>query len=160
MILHPAPLSRAAFAPFGGVIDEELGDPLIINKGFARRFNDVAEVDVAAEGGAVNVSLFAADPRPAPLSIAMMERHPLGSQSFVPLQDRPWLIVVCGDPAEPASFRAFLASGRQGITYARNVWHHPLLVFETDSRFLIIDRKGPGNNLQEVPLAAPLTLRP
>jgi ureidoglycolate lyase len=78
-----------------------------------------------------------------------MERHPLGSQIFYPLQDQPWLVVVCGDPEDASSFRAFQATGRQGVNYARNVWHHPLLVNANESRFFVVDRKGPGNNLEE-----------
>jgi ureidoglycolate lyase len=79
-----------------------------------------------------------------------MERHPLGSQMFYPLQDRPWLVLVAEDVQDMASYRAFTASGRQGVNYARNVWHHPLLALDPESRFLILDRKGPGNNLEEV----------
>ena len=81
-----------------------------------------------------------------------MERHPLGSQLFYPLQDKPWLVVVCSDPQDPQSYRAFEAHGQQGVNYARNVWHHPLLVLEVESRFLIVDRVGPGNNLEEIEL--------
>jgi len=80
----------------------------------------------------------------------LMERHPLGSQAFIPLQDRPWLVLVAGDAHDVASYRAFTATGKQGVNYARNVWHHPLLVLDDDSRFLIVDRKGPGNNLEEL----------
>ncbi len=87
-----------------------------------------------------------------------MERHPLGSQAFVPLQDRPWLVVVCAAPDDLASYRAFTATGLQGVNYARNVWHHPLLVLDSQSRFFIVDRKGPGNNLEERWLDQPLTL--
>jgi ureidoglycolate lyase len=79
-----------------------------------------------------------------------MERHPLGSQLFFPLQDRPWLVLVCSDPLVTATYRAFEASGRQGVNYARNVWHHPLLVLTDEERFLVVDRKGEGNNLEEV----------
>jgi ureidoglycolate lyase len=100
--------------------------------------------------GDANISIVVANPRPKPIAIRLMERHPLGSQIFYPLQDRPWLVVVCGDPKDRASFHAFSATGRQGINYARNIWHHPLLVLETDSRFLVVDRKGPGANLEEV----------
>ncbi len=121
-----------------------------INQGFAERFNDLAHVDVAMEGGQTNVSLFLGKPRPQPILIRLMERHPLGSQIFLPLQDRPWLIVVCVDVHDFTSYRAFAATGRQGVNYARNVWHHPLLVQDADSRFAIVDRKGPGNNLEEV----------
>lgn len=148
--LHPEPISRDAFRPFGDVIDMEGSPSFTINQGFAERFNDLAQVDVALEGGLTNISLFLGQPRPTPIAISLMERHPLGSQIFYPLQDRPWLAVVAEDVNDFASYRAFRLSGRQGVNYARNVWHHPLLVLDPDSRFLIVDRKGPGNNLEEV----------
>jgi len=139
-------LTKAGFAPFGEVIDIDGAQHFPINQGFAERFNDLAAVDAEA----VNVSIVVAKPRPKPIAITLMERHPLGSQIFYPLQDRPWLVLVCGDPNDRNSFRAFSATGRQGINYARNTWHHPLLVLEADSRFLVVDRKGPGANLEEV----------
>ena len=140
------PLARAGFAPFGDVIEIDGAQHYSINQGFAERFNDLASVDVEA----VNVSIVVANPRPKPIAITLMERHPLGSQIFYPLQDRPWLVLVCGDPKDRTSFRAFSATGRQGINYARNIWHHPLLVLEAESRFLVVDRKGPGANLEEI----------
>lgn len=139
-------LTRTGFAPFGDVIEIDGAQHFPINQGFAERFNDLARVDVEA----VNISIVVAKPRPRPIAITLMERHPLGSQIFYPLQDRPWLVVVCGDPKDRDSFRAFSATGRQGINYARNAWHHPLLVLEAESRFLVVDRKGPGANLEEV----------
>jgi len=137
-----------AFAPFGTVI-ETTREPLHINAGFARRFNDLCPVDVAGEGGETNVSIFIARARALPLAITMMERHPLGSQAFMPLQDAPWLAVVCRDPADAASYRAFALDGTQGLNYARNTWHFPLITFGEGDRFLVVDRKGPGNNLVE-----------
>lgn len=159
-VIRPEPLNRHAFMPFGEVVESDGVLPIAINQGFALRFNDLTAVDVSHEGGATNVSLFLGDPRPVPIAIRVMERHPLGSQTFHPLQDRPWLVLVCADPHDLASYRAFRATGRQGVTYARNVWHHPLLVLDPASRFLVIDRKGPGNNLEEVwlPEDAGLTL--
>jgi ureidoglycolate lyase len=148
--LKPEPLTKAVFAPFGDVIEMEGAQHYPINQGFAKRFNDLGHVDVMAEGGAVNISIVAADPRPVPIAIKLMERHPLGSQIFYPLQDRDWLVLAAGDLDDAASFRAFTATGRQGVNYSRNVWHHPLLVFEEGHRFLMVDRKGPGNNLEEV----------
>ena len=139
-------LTKAGFAPFGDVIEIDGAQHYPINQGYAERFNDLASVDVEA----VNVSIVIANPRPKPIAITLMERHPLGSQIFYPLQDRPWLVLVCGDPKDRTSFRAFSATGRQGINYARNIWHHPLLVLEAESRFLVVDRKGPGTNLEEV----------
>jgi ureidoglycolate lyase len=143
-------LTREAFAPFGDVIEMEGSAHFTINQGFAERFNDLANVDVSAEGGMTNVSLFLGQPRPHPIEIRLMERHPLGCQIFMPLQDRPWAVLVAEDVHDLGSYRAFLATGQQGVNYARNVWHHPLLVFDANSRFMIIDRKGPGNNLEEV----------
>ena len=156
------PLTRENFAPFGDVIDAEGAAHVTINQGFARRCDGQAKIDVASEGGSVNVSLFTARPRPAPIEIALMERHPLGSQLFAPLQARPWLIVVCGDPRDASTYRAFRATGRQGVNYARNVWHHPLLVLDDNSLFLVVDRTGPGNNLEEYELgvAERLSLAP
>jgi len=141
-------LTKAGFAPFGEVIEIDGAQHYPINQGYAERFNDLASVDAEA----VNVSIIIANPRPKPIAITLMERHPLGSQIFYPLQDRPWLVLVCGDPKDRNSFRAFSATGRQGVNYARNTWHHPLLVLEAESRFLVVDRKGPGANLEEVPI--------
>jgi ureidoglycolate lyase len=153
LALAIAPLTKAAFAPFGEVIETRDAKPKLINDGFAQRFDGLAQIDVATEGGAVNISLFDGSIRPSPILIKLMERHPLGSQLFMPLNEKPWLVVVCGDPREPASYRAFSATGQQGVNYARNIWHHPLLVLTDASPFLVVDRGGPGDNLEEVRLA-------
>lgn len=156
--LLPKRLTRQAFAHFGDVIDTEGVAPRGINQGFAERFNDLARVDVSMQGGETNISLVKATPRPVPIAIKLMERHPLGSQIFLPMQNRAWLVLVCQDPLQPATYQLFAATGRQGINYARNTWHHPLLVFDFDSQFLVIDRKGPGDNLEEVWLPDALAL--
>ena len=153
------PLTRQAFTPFGDVIEMTGAEIININQNFAQRFNDLAQIDVMSEGGTVNISLAAAMPRPQPIAVKLMERHPLGSQIFYPLQDEPWLVLVCADPRDPASYRAFKASGRQGINYARSAWHHPLLVLQPQ-RFFVVDRKGPGNNLEELWLDKPFDLVP
>jgi ureidoglycolate lyase len=152
------PLTRAAFADHGEVIEGAGAAPLRINQGFAERIDGLARIDVAAEGGHVNVSLFGALARPQPIGVALMERHPLGSQLFYPLQDSPWLVLVCRDPRDSRSYRAFLATGQQGVNYARGVWHHPLLVLGDHERFLVVDRAGPGRNLEEATLDAPHVL--
>lgn len=159
-MLKPEPLTKAAFAPFGDVVEIEGGKPIQINQSFARRFNNLATIDVSSEGGVTNISLFTANPRPQPIVIKLMERHPLGTQMFYPLQDKPWLVLVCRDPNDPSSFRTFSATGRQGVNYYRNIWHFPVLVFDAESRFLVVDRLGPGNNLEEVMLEKPLSLNP
>jgi ureidoglycolate lyase len=147
------PLTKAAFAPFGDVLETGGAQHFSINQGFAERFHDLAKIE--AMDGSVIVSIFEANPRP---QLELIERHPLGTQIFYPLQQRSWHVVVCTDPHDPASFRAFRAEGWQGVNYGRNVWHHPLLVSQAKSRFLVIDRKGPGNNLEEVPLREPMRL--
>ncbi len=150
--LTPQPLTRAAFAAFGEVIEIEGAQHFSINQGYAERYNDLARVDASS----TNVSIVIAKPRPSPIRLDLMERHPLGSQIFYPLQDRSWLVVVCADPSDPASFRAFTAIGRQGVNYARNVWHHPLLVADAESRFMVVDRRGDDVNLEEKILDVPL----
>jgi len=155
--LAPEPLTKTAFAPFGDVVEVDGAAPIEINQGFARRFNSLADIDVTTDGGAVNISLFEARPRPLPIEIKLMERHPLGSQLFMPLQDRPWLVVVCADPLDPAGYRAFAATGRQGVNYGRNVWHHPLLILGDGERFMVVDRSG-QDNLDEIWLDQPLSL--
>lgn len=159
-LLRPEPLTKDAFAPFGDVVECEGARQFGINQGYATRFDDLAHVDVELEGGSVNVSVVVAKPRPQPIEILLMERHPLGSQIFFPLQQRPWLVLVCGEPDDASSYRAFTASGAQGVNYRRNAWHHPLLVLDPDSRFMVVDRKGRGNNLEERILKAPLRLAP
>jgi len=155
--LTPEPLTKAAFAPFGDVVETDGATPIEINQGFARRCNALANIDITSGGAAVNISLFDARPRPQPIAILLMERHPLGSQLFMPLQDKPWLVAVCTNPHDLSSYRAFTASGRQGVNYARDVWHHPLLVLGEGERFLVVDRIG-QDNLEEVWLDQPLSL--
>ena len=144
-------LTKQAFAAFGDVVEIEGAEHFFINQHFAERFNNLANVDVTDEGGLVNISIAAATPRPKPIAIKLMERHPLGSQIFYPLQDEEWLVLVCDDPKDKSTYRLFQATGQQGINYKKNAWHHPLLVLNA-GKFIVIDRRGPGNNLEEVPL--------
>jgi ureidoglycolate lyase len=148
--LRPQVLTPEVFRTFGTVIDTRSAKALEINQGFAQRFDDLIDLDVLMQEGSAKLSLFIAQPRPRPIAIKMMERHPLGSQTFVPMQDRDWLVLVCDNPLVAASYKCFLATGRQGVSYNRGAWHHPLLVFDADSHFTVVDRKGPGNNLEEV----------
>jgi ureidoglycolate lyase len=157
-MLKPQPLSKTAFAPFGDVVELDGTTPLQINQGFALRFDNLAHIDVGSEGGEPKVSLFTANPRPRPIVINLMERHPLGSQLFYPLQDSPWLVLVCSDPHDASTYRAFAATGQQGVNYHRNIWHFPLLVFDAASRFIVVDRIGPGKNLEEVELGTPISI--
>ena len=150
----PEPLTAAAFAPFGRVI--EASDDAVrleINQGHAVRYDRLADVDVADGDGAAAISLFRAQPLAEPV-LRQFERHPLGSQSFVPLGGRPYLVAVAPAGAfDAAKVRVFRAGGHQGVHYAKGVWHHFLLVLDAGSDFLVVDRVGPGDNCDEVELA-------
>jgi ureidoglycolate lyase len=151
--LTPEPLTAAAFAPFGSVIEaSDEAVKLDINQGHAVRYDRLAEIDVSDGGGAGVVSLFRAKPLDA-LVLKMFERHPLGSQSFVPLSGRPYLVAVApaGD-FDASQVRLFRAEGNQGVHYGKGVWHHFLLALDAESDFLVVDRAGPGDNLDEIAL--------
>ncbi len=143
------PLTREAFAPFGDVIQLEDAHHYPINLGTTERFHDLANVDVTDGGGRTLINVFRGQKREIPFEIKMMERHPLGSQAFLPLDPAPYLVVVAlpGELKEE-NLRAFLTNGWQGVNYAKDTWHHPLLALKA-SDFVVIDRGGPGNNLVE-----------
>lgn len=144
------PLTKATFAPFGDVVEIKGAELRIINGGSTERFHDLMFIDVSPESGHPIVSIFRGQPFALPISIKMVERHPLGSQAFIPMGKFPFLIVVAEDiDGTPKAPRAFLATGGQGVNYGRNVWHHPLLSLDAVCDFIVIDRSGPGNNLQE-----------
>ncbi|WP_349359175.1 ureidoglycolate lyase [Stappia sp.] len=156
----PEPLTAEAFAPFGDVIEADFARSHLINAGRTRRFHALAEAD-PGEGGRAILSIFRGTPWPSPVRVEMLERHPLGSQAFVPMQRHAWLVVVAEAPRAQAC-RAFLARGDQGIQIARGVWHHPLLALQPVHDFLVVDRAGPGDNLEEVrfPDAEHVTIAP
>lgn len=142
------PLTRAAFAPFGEVIESGLDTPLSINAGMTERYHDLATVDVGADGSRVLINIFETRPYALPLRVSMLERHPLGSQAFVPMDGSPFLVVVAppGDIVDLQAVQAFVTNGAQGVNYAPGVWHHPLVVTDRPGRFLVVDRGGPGHN--------------
>ena len=145
------PLTREAFRPFGDVIETRGADHFAINNGTTERFHDLAGVDVSGERGHVLISIFVGQPFAPPVEIRMMERHPLGSQAFMPLDNRPYLVAVAlsDENDRPQEPQFFVAAGDQGVNYARNTWHHPLISLGAESRFLVVDRGGEGNNLEE-----------
>ena len=147
------PLSAAAFAPFGEVIEATAAKQVFaINEGTAQRFHDLATLDCGGDGGRVIVSLFRAAPRALPFEVRMLERHPLGSQAFVPLDPATrYVVVVAAEPAAPP--RAFLADAGRGVNLHRGTWHHPLIALDATRDFLVLDRGGPGANCDEVALA-------
>ena len=160
-LLTIEPLSAEAFKPYGNVIEaSDAAQHFGINDGDAVRYHDLAKVDVGADGGRPIISLFRARPHVLPLQLARVERHPLGSQAFMPLGPHPYLVVVslAGPPPEPAQLRCFLAAPGQGVNYARGTWHHPLLALEATCDFLVVDRGGPPlpGNCDEHALESPV----
>ena len=145
------PLTKMAFAPFGDVIEAVGAERRLINEGTTERYHALAHADASDQGGHAIISLFRANRRPFPFAVRMLERHPLGSQAFYPLSPDDWLVVVGlgQEQPDPASIRCFRATAEQGVCYARNTWHHPVLILQPLQRFLVIDREGPGNNLEE-----------
>lgn len=152
------PLTASAFAPFGDLITpESAAKRYPINQGSSMRYHDLARVDTDSEGGRTLVSIFRAEPRTLPFTVRMLERHPLGSQAFVPLDPATQYLVVVAE-SEHTAPRAFLLKGGVGVNFARGVWHHPLIALDRTSDFLVIDRGGPGTNCDEIELDLTWTL--
>lgn len=152
--LRAQPLTVEAFAEFGEVITSDGNTPLLINDGMTERFHALARVDTGDHGGHALINLFHAQPYALPMTLSSMERHPLGSQAFMPLDAQPFIVVVApiGEHVEPADLRAFITDGRQGVNYRRGVWHHSLIALNTPARFMVVDRGGPGDNCDVVPI--------
>jgi ureidoglycolate lyase len=152
-------LTPEAFRPFGDVIEaRSSAQQFAINQGFATRFHDLAQLDVAEAGGRALINIFRAVARTLPLHLRVMERHPLGSQAFVAMSELPFLVVVAA-PApvlDVQTIRCFLARSGQGVNYARGTWHHPLIALQRPSDFLVLDRGGlpHDHNLDEVDVRA------
>ena len=147
-LLTPKPLTAESFAPFGTVIETAGAESFPINDATTTRFHALATADPGPDGAAM-LSIFRASRRPRPVAIRMLERHPLGSQAFFPLSPDDWLVVAAeGERPGAGDLRLFRARGDQGVQYGRGVWHHPLLVLAERQDFLVVDRRGPGENLE------------
>ncbi|MFN3723359.1 MAG: ureidoglycolate lyase [Paracoccaceae bacterium] len=144
-LIPPAPLTAAAFAPYGDVLDAT-GDFRLINAGLCQRHHDRATLDFGP-GGRAGISIFNAQPRALPYSFDLIERHPDGSQAFIPMTQAPFLVIVARSPSDPP--RAFLTNGAQGINLHRGTWHGVLTPLHAPGLFAVIDRIGPTPNLEE-----------
>ncbi|NVK40063.1 MAG: ureidoglycolate lyase [Oceanospirillaceae bacterium] len=135
------PLTRDAFSSFGDVIEMEGSRHFSINAGATERYHDTARVFAQSAEGYASISLARSQPLPTPLPIRMLERHPLGSQAFIPQDQRPFVVVVApaGETVHTASIRAFVSNGRQGVNYHPGVWHHSLLALSPDQDFILVD---------------------
>lgn len=149
--ITPQPLTALSFAPFGEVL-EVAGEFITINEGWCHRHNDLARLDFGHDGRA-GISVFEARPRALPYEFDLIERHPLGSQAFVPLSEKPFLVIVSTGP--DAVPQAFVTNGRQGVNLHRGTWHGVLTPLHAPGLFAVIDRIGDGTNIEEHRFPAP-----
>jgi ureidoglycolate lyase len=143
----PKPLTAEAFAPYGDVIEVSGAPDMIINQGMCGRHHDRANVDFGQ--GRAGISLFDAKARSLPMTVALVERHPLGSQAFVPISGVPMIVVVAAAGETPGPIEAFISQPGQSINLNRNTWHGVLTPMDRDGQYIVIDRIGDGNNLVE-----------
>jgi ureidoglycolate lyase len=159
-IITAEPLTREAFAEYGDVLDTDWPNHYPINGGKAERYHDLARVEAEGPNARVLLSIFKGTPYGLPLQLKMVERHPFGSQAFMPLSPRPFLVVVCHDGNEgPEKPRAFVTRPGQGVSYPRNTWHGVLTPIGEPQDFLIVDRGGDGVNLEEFFFEEPWEVR-
>ncbi len=162
-MLVPQPLTAAAFAPYGRVLqvpaDGAGGQP--INAGTTQRFELLAEAQLTAEAGRPVLSISRAQARQLPMALVEMERHALGSQSFVPLGAARRLVLVVAPPGPAprgwSDLAAFVSDGAQGVWLAPGTWHHPLLALDAGD-FLVVERRGATVDCDVVALQPPVWL--
>jgi ureidoglycolate lyase len=159
LTLKPEPLTRESFAAYGDVIESSSPHAAAMNADRFERFDDLCAVEAHAGHIAVSIAR-CRSVTTLPYRFDMIERHPHGSQAFVPLTPCRMLVVVAppGDSVAASELRAFVSNGRQGINYHRGTWHMPLIAFEQGQEFLIIDRSGKTPNCDLHYLAEPVTL--
>ncbi len=146
--IRTEPLTAEAFEPFGDVLDASGAPDRLINQGLCGRFHDRARLDFG--GGRAGISVFDAEPRRLPYRLEMVERHPEGSQAFIPMTAQPFLVIVAPDDAgRPGTPRAFLTAPGQGINLLRGTWHGVLTPLHAPGLFAVVDRIGEGANLEE-----------
>ena len=148
IVVKPIKITKANFAAFGDVISSNNVKPMDINAGYAKRFDNLANIDVLKDKGKAIVSIFSALKRSFPMKIDMMEKHPLGSQAFIPIKETTFLSFVApqGEFPEISKIESFIIPPKTGINYKPGIWHFPLISTEY-TNFLVIDRKGIGENL-------------
>jgi ureidoglycolate lyase len=152
--LIPQPLTSEAFSQYGDVIEvNNKAEIRTINHGYTTRYHDLAHLDLLNQKGKPTLNIFRSTPLPRPIEIQIMERHPLSSQAFMPLSERPYLIVVAKEGEfDHNKMVCFLAQSNQGVNYHAGIWHHFNLALDEISDFLVIDRDGPEKNCDEITL--------
>ena len=147
-IIKPIKITRINFATYGDLISSDNVKPIHINTGFAKRFDDLANINTLKNEGKTTISIFSSLKRTFPMQIDIMEKHPLGSQAFIPMKETTFLSLVAppGNEPEINKIQSFIIPPKMGINYRPGIWHFPLISTE-DTNFLVIDRKGSGENL-------------
>ena len=148
IIIKPKPISKENFSKFGDMITTDNLKPIEINNGYAKRFDGIANLNTATDNGETTISIFSALKRNFPMKIDMMEKHPLGSQAFIPMKETTFLAFVAphGEKPDLNKIESFIIPPGIGINYNPGTWHFPLISTE-DMNFLVVDRKGSGDNL-------------
>ena len=148
IIINPKPITKENFSKFGDMITTNDIKPLEINNGYAKRFDGIANLDTSKDNGETTICIFSALKRSFPMKIDMMEKHPLGSQAFVPMKETTFLVFVApkGNKPDLNKIEAFIVPPGIGVNYNPGTWHFPLIATE-DMNFLVVDRKGSGDNL-------------
>ena len=146
--IYPKSITKENFSKFGDMITTDDIKPLEINNGYAKRFDGIANLDTSKDNGETTICIFSALKRSFPMKIDMMEKHPLGSQAFVPMKETTFLVFVAPKATKPNlhKIEAFVVPPGIGVNYNPGIWHFPLISTE-DMNFLVIDRKGSGDNL-------------
>ena len=147
-IIIPKKITKQNFSSYGDIISTEGITPIDINAGYAKRYDNLANINTSKENGESIVSIFSAIKRTFSMKIDMMEKHPLGSQAFIPMKETIFLVFVApsGDKPDLDKLESFIIPKGIGINYNPGIWHFPLISTE-DMNFLVVDRKGSGNNL-------------
>ena len=147
-IIIPKKITKENFYKFGDMITTKDIKPLDINNGYAKRYDDIAKINTSKDNGETTISIFSALKRTFPMKIDMMEKHPLGSQAFIPMKETTFIAFVApnGDKPDLNKIEAFIIPPGIGINYNPGTWHFPLISTE-DMNFLVVDRKGSGDNL-------------
>ena len=165
MVLKAQPIDAESFRRFGDAFDADGAPDMMINDGRCGRYHDRVRLDFdggravggGAFGGRAGISLFRTRAVALPYALTVMERHPLGSQAFIPMSEDPFLVAVAEDDGgSPGTLHAFLTRPRQGISYLPNTWHAPLMALKDDALFAVVDRIGPGQNLEEFTYTQPV----
>ena len=146
--INPKPITKENFSKFGDMITTDDIKPLEINNGYAKRFDGIANLNTNKDNGKTTISIFSALKRTFPMKIDMMEKHPLGSQAFVPMKETIFLVFVAPEGNKPDlnKVESFIVPPGIGVNYNPGIWHFPLISTE-NMNFLVVDRKGSGDNL-------------